>query len=185
MFIIKPYEEKYKSDVQQVCLNTGPKSALSDPKMREFILSAFCDYYIEQEAENALVLVDENDKAQGYILCSENFKQFKKKFSPYLRRIRKCGMQNYIEVLGEVAGTGVFSKKYPAHLHIDLNKQCRNGGYGSEMVTMLCNNLKAKGVPGIMLIVASVNKDAIRFYNKNGFRKMLSAFGGTVMVKEL
>lgn len=185
MFIIKPYEEKYKSDVQQVCINTGPKSALKDPKIREYILSAFCDYYIEQEGRNVLVLVDENDKAQGYILCSENFKQFKKNFSPYLNKIKKCGTNHYVEVLGEVLATGIFSKKYPAHLHIDLNKQCRNGGYGSKMITMLCDNLKAKGVPGIMLIVGSGNSSAIRFYNRNGFHKIINAFGGTVMAKEL
>ena len=185
MFIIKPYEEKYKTDVQQVCLNTGPKAALTDPKLREYILSAFCDYYIEQEGRNALVLVDEEDRAQGYILCSENFKEFRKDFAPYMKKIKKTGLQNYIEVQGEVLGTGIFSKKYPAHLHIDLNKQCRNGGYGSKMITMLCENLKAKGVPGIMLIVGSGNTDAVRFYNRNGFRKILNAFGGTVMAKEL
>lgn len=185
MFIIKPYEEKYKSDVQQVCINTGPDTAATDPKMREYILSAFCDYYVEQESGNALVLVDENDKAQGYILCSENYKEFKKNFSPYLKKIKNCGLQYYTEALGEVLATGIFSGKYPAHLHIDLNEQCRNGGYGSKMITMLCDNLKAKGVNGIMLIVGSGNTDAIRFYKKNGFRKLINAFGGTVMVKEL
>ncbi len=185
MFIIKPYEKKYKTDVQQVCINTGPKSAVTDPKIREYILSAFCNYYIEQEGQNCLVLVDENDAAQGYILCSENFKEFSKNFAPYLNKIKKCGTQNYIEVLGEVLATGFFAKKYPAHLHIDLNEQCRNGGYGSKMIGMLCENLKAKGICGVMLVVGSGNTDAIRFYKKNGFRKLLSAFGGTVMAKEL
>ncbi len=185
MLVIKPYEEKYTKDVQQVCINTGPKAAATDTKIREYILSAFCDYYIEQEGENCLVLVDENDTAQGYILCAENFKQFRKNFAPYLRKISKCGFGNYIEVIGEVFISGIFSKKYPAHLHIDLNKHCRCGGYGSKMVTMLCDNLKAKGVSGIMLVVGSGNTDAIRFYNKNGFRKIFKAFGGTVMAKEL
>ena len=154
-FIIRPYEEKYKSDVQQVCLNTGPKSALTDPVMREYILSAFCDYYIDQESENVLVLIDEDDKAQGYILCSESFRKFKKGFIPYLKKIRKSGFMNYVEILGEIVGTGIFSKKYPAHLHIDLNEQCRNGGYGSKMTEMLCDSLKKKGIPGIMLIAVS------------------------------
>ena len=185
MFIIKPYEEKYKADVQQVCINTGPDAAATDPKTREYILSAFCDYYVEQEGENALVLVDESDKAQGYILCAESFNQFRKNFNPYLRKIRKCGFSFCIEALGEMLATGIFAKKYPAHLHIDLNEQCRNGGYGSKMIEMLCENLKSKGICGIMLVVGSGNTDAIRFYKKNGFRKLLNAFGGTVMAKEL
>ena len=37
MFIIKPYEEKYKADVQQVCINTGPDAAATDPKTSEYI----------------------------------------------------------------------------------------------------------------------------------------------------
>lgn len=185
MFVIRPYEEKYKKNVQQVCINTGPDSAATDDKIREYILSAYCDYYIEQESQNCLVLVDENDAAQGYILCAENFKRFRRNFAPYLRKIKKCGFINYVEVIGEVLISGLFSKKYPAHLHIDLNEQCRNGGYGSKMVGMLCESLKSKGICGIMLVVGSGNTDAIRFYKKNGFRKLLSACGGTVMAKEL
>lgn len=185
MFSIKPYEEKYSEDVRQVCLNTGPEETKTDEKVKEYILSAYCDYYIDCEKENCLVLVDENDVAQGYILCADNFREFRKGFTPYLRKIRKCGISGYITSCGEVLINGVLSKKYPAHLHIDLNEQCRNGGHGSEMIETLCNNLKTKGVCGIMLIVASVNEKAIRFYKKNGFRALISGFGGTVMTKEL
>ena len=63
MVTVKKYEPKYYKDVQQVCLNTGPDSALTDPMMRDFILYTFCNYYIEQEPENVFVLVDENDAA--------------------------------------------------------------------------------------------------------------------------
>lgn len=185
MFVIKPYEEKYRKDVQQVCINTGPAEAKPDEKVRSFILSAYCDYYIGCEKENCLVLVDENDVAQGYILCAENYREFRKGFLPYLRKIKKCGMNSFIVSCGEVLINGILSKKYPAHLHIDLNEQCRNSGYGSKMIEMLCERLKEKGVCGIMLIVASVNEKAIRFYKKNGFRPLMSACGGTVMAKEL
>ncbi len=185
MLIIKPYEEKYKEDVRQVCINTGPAKAKTNRKISNWILSAYCDYYIEREGENCLVLVDENDNAQGYILCSESYGKFRKEFLPYLKKIRKNSINGYITACGEMVITGILSKKYPAHLHIDLNKQCRNGGYGSKMIETLCDNLKAKGICGIMLIVASGNDKAIRFYKKNGFRPLMSACGGTVMAKEL
>lgn len=185
MFVIKPYEDKYKEDVRSVCINTGPPEAATDDKVRTAILSAYCDYYIECEKENCLVLVDEDDTAQGYILCADNYREFRKGFAPYLRKIRKCGMSNFVISFGEVLINGILSKKYPAHLHIDLNEQCRNGGYGTKLIETLCGNLKEKGVCGIMLIVSSVNEKAIRFYKKNGFRPLMSAFGGTVMAKEL
>ena len=185
MFFIKPYEEKYREDVRRVCINTGPAEALTNEKTREFILSAYCDCYIECEKENCPVLTDENDIAQGYILCASDYRKFRKEFTPYLKRISKCGINSFFISFGEILINGVLSKKYPAHLHIDLNEQCRNGGYGSKMIEMLCNNMKSKGVGGIMLIVASANEKAIRFYKKNGFRKLISGFGGTVMTKEL
>lgn len=185
MFVIKPYEEKYKENVRQVCINTGPKAAATDEVLRNYILSAYCDYYIEHENENCFVLTDENDVAQGYILCASNYRKFRKEFSPYLKKIRKTGSGNFVTSLGEVLITGILSKKYPAHLHIDLNKHCRNGGYGTKMIETLCNNLKENGVCGVMLIVASWNKKAIRFYERNGFRTLASAFGGTIMAKEL
>lgn len=185
MFVIKPYEEKYRDDVRQVCINTGPSKAKTDEKVRKFILSAYCDYYIECEKENCLVLVDENDAAQGYILCADNYGKFRKNFKPYLKKIIKNSCSGFVSSLGEILINGILSKKYPAHLHIDLNRHCRNGGYGSKMIETLCNNLKAKGVCGIMLIVASVNEKAIRFYKRNGFRPLMKACGGTVMAKEL
>lgn len=185
MFVIKPYEEKYKEDVRSVCINTGPPETATDEKVRDFILSAYCDYYIECEKENCLVLVDENDTAQGYILCSDSYRKFRKGFVPYLRKIGKCSMNGFLTSFGEVLINGILSKKYPAHLHIDLNEQCRNGGYGTEMIKMLCKSLEEKGVCGIMLIVSSANEKAIRFYKKNDFRPLMSACGGTVMAKEL
>lgn len=185
MFVIKPYEDKYKEDVRSVCINTRPHSARTEGKMQDFILAAFCNYYIDCEKENCLVLTDENDVAQGYILCSDNYRRFRKAFMPYLKKILHTGFANFIEMCGELLICGVLSRKYPAHLHIDLNKHCRNGGYGTKLIETLCENLKEKGVCGIMLIVGTHNTKAIRFYKKNGFRPLMTACGGTVMAKEL
>ena len=44
MVEIKPYDPKYKDELRQVCINTGPKEAATDKKTRDFIIYTFCDY---------------------------------------------------------------------------------------------------------------------------------------------
>lgn len=185
MVRIEKYNSKYKEDVRAVCINTGPKTALTEQKVHDYILFTYCDYYIEQEPDNVFVLVDESDKAQGYIFCAEDFKKYSKGFKSYLKKVRHTGLKNYLEAFGEVFVYSLYSKKYPAHLHIDLNDQFRGGGNGSKMMEALTAQMKSKGVRGIMLIVGTENKRGINFYQKNGF-DILRRFGsGTAMAKEL
>ncbi len=185
MVRIAPFEEKYKKDVQQVCLNTGPKEALTDKNTADYILNTFCNYYCECETENTFVLVDENDRGQGYVFCASNFRKYIKDFKQYLPVIKKTGKENYIEALGEVFATMIFSVVYPAHMHIDLNEGFRGSGNGSAMVQKELALQRSKGVKGIMLIVGTGNTGAQKFYKKNGFKKIVSMRDGTVMAQRL
>lgn len=185
MVEIKLFETKYAEDVRQVCANTGPVAARTDPVEREKVITVYCDYYWQNEPENVFVLVDENDTAQGYILCAENAKKYRKGFAPYMQKLRKHGLRECFITWGEQVIYSFFSKKYPAHLHIDINKPFRGNGNGSRMMETLLSHLKSKGIKGVMLIVGSYNTKAVRFYKRNGFRVLCSLGGGTVMAKEL
>lgn len=182
---IKKYQEKYKADLQRVCVNTGPLAAQTDERVREYILNTYCDYYLECEPQNVFALVDENDTAQGYIFAAENYKAYRRAFGKYLKRVRKSGLKNYLYVLGEDFFYRLFSRKYPAHLHIDLNEGYRGGGNGTEMMKIQLDNMRNKKIKSIMLIVGTGNVQAIKFYTKNGFKHLLSAGDATVMAKEL
>lgn len=185
MATVKKYEPKYFEDVRGVCINTGPENAKTDPKMRKYILSAYCDYYVEREPENAFVLVDDEDRGRGYAFCGENFKNYVRGFRPYLKKVFQTGFGRGLASLGEISLYRLFSKKYPSHLHIDLDEGFRGKGDGSRMISALTRLIKDKGSRGVMLIVGSGNSRGINFYKKNGFRVLLSAFGGTAMAKEL
>ncbi len=182
---IKPYKDKYRDDVRMICRKTGPDDAMTVDKVREYILATYCDYYIEKEPENVFILTDENDKAQGYIFCAKDFSVFLKNFRPYLKRVSKTGAKNYISALAELLGHAVWAKKYPAHLHINLNEDFRGNGSGSAMISTLCEHLKKQNVKGIMLITGIGNTGAVRFYKRNGFRTLARLFGGEIMAKEL
>lgn len=187
MVTVKKYEPKYADDVRNVCINTGPESAKTDKNMRDFIIFTFCDYYIEQEPENVFVLVDEEtDTAQGYVFGARDFRTYIKNIRPYLKKVKNTGKENYRDAIGEIMGHAIFSLKYPAHLHIDINEPYRGNGNGTRMVTTLTEHLKNnKGVKSVMLIVGTSNKRGINFYEKNGFKTIRVLKGGTVMAKEL
>lgn len=185
MLEIKRFEEKYFGDVRRVCVNTGPAEAKTDPAEKDKLLAVYCDYYCEKEPLNAFVLVDENDTAQGYIFCAEDAKKYRKGFAPYMQKLRGYGIGSCVIPLGEQFIYGFFSKKYPAHLHIDINAGFTGNGNGTRMMTALLEHLKSKGVKGVMLIVGSHNTAAIRFYKRNGFKILCSLCGGTAMAKEL
>lgn len=185
MLEIKPFEKKYFEDVQQVCVNTGPEEASKDAAKRERLLAIYCNYYCEQEPDNAFVLVDENDKAQGYIFCGENARQYHEKFIPYMKKIRKHGIIACLIPWGEKIIYNILAKKYPAHLHIDINHEFTGNGNGTRLMETLLEHLKRKNVNGVVLMVSSSNTAAIRFYKRNGFKILCSLFGATTMAKEL
>ncbi len=185
MLEIKNFEMKYFEDVRQVCINTGPQKAKTDPGEKDRLLAIYCDYYCEQEPQNAFILVDENDRAQGYIFCSENAKEYHKKFKPYMKRVRKQGLVACLIPWGEKVFYNFKIKKYPAHLHIDINHEFTGNGNGTRLMQTLCEHLKSKGVCGVQLMVSTSNTAAIRFYKRNGFKSICSVGGATAMAKEL
>jgi ribosomal protein S18 acetylase RimI-like enzyme len=70
-------------------------------------------------------------------------------------------------------------------MHIDLLDGYRGGGNGTTMVNTLLEKLKEMKITGVMLIVDNDNTGAQRFYSRNGFKKLISLFGGTVMAREI
>lgn len=166
---VRPYLPKDKDDVRYICLNSEGECKLSK-RGRHFILTTYCDYYIEKESENCFVAVDENDKAIGYIICTENFDNFKKIFTnEYIQRFRKCEFLRRKHALKSFVPQENNSKDYPAHLHIDILPEYQRMGLGHKLTDALCEHLKNKGVKGVMLTTWVGNKAARGFYEKYGF----------------
>ena len=79
MVKIRPYQEKDKQDVRFTCLNSeGPSQ--DGERIDNFVLNTYCDYYLEKESYNCFVAVDENDKAIGYLICTENYDKYYRTF---------------------------------------------------------------------------------------------------------
>ncbi len=165
---IIPYTEKYRDDLRFVCLNSDGPCPFGD-EFLYFILTTYCDYFIEKEARNCFVAVDENDRAVGYVICAENYDRYK-----------ECFDREYVPRLGENEELrqmalrsadlqGKYKADYPAHLHIDLLPEYQRMGIGHRLVDTLCAHLKSKNICGVMLTAGVDNKAGRGFYEKYGF----------------
>lgn len=167
--IIRPYEHKDKEDVRFTCLNSEGPCKLSE-RGKHFILTTYCDYYIENEGENCFVAADENDRAIGYVICTEDFDVFKERFvKDYFTRIPKWQFRRRKSALKSIIPHEKYKEEYPAHLHIDVLPEYQRMGLGHKMTHALLEHLKHKGVKGIMLTTWIKNKKGRGFYDKYGF----------------
>ena len=188
--IIRPYKEKDKEDVRFVCLNSEGPCDLS-ASGRHFILTTYCDYYLEQEPGNCFVAADEDDKAVGYIICTENYDAFWHCFSEqYLARFSKYAFIHRLDARESVRLQEKYKEAYPAHLHIDILPQYQRQGLGHSLVNTLSAHLALKGIPGVMLTVWTKNNVGRSFYEKYGFvfleeEKGSAAYGLPLQSSEL
>ena len=177
---IRRYEEKDKENVRFVCLNSNGPCKMNEKK-QHFTLTTYCDYFIEQEPDNCFVAVDENDRAVGYILCAENYDNYKNVFrKEYLTRFRKYEFINKATAVISTLIQSAHKKEYPAHMHIDILPEYQRMGLGHKLMDALCANLKEKEIKGVCLTTWSKNKKGCNFYKKYGFT-LLETKAGTAV----
>ena len=166
---IRPYRETDKKNVQNVCLYCDGYEQFREDTIN-FLLSTYCDYYVEKEPHNCFVAANEKDEAVGYILCTEDFDSFFKCFNEeYFTKIdEKCTNERYYASMAYVHHQK-HKDEYPAHLHIDLLQEYQRMGLGHRLMDTLLSHLKAKGTRGLMLTVAKYNEKGMAFYKKYGF----------------
>lgn len=168
---IRPYEAKDRDAVRYICLNSdGPCDA--DEKGQHFLLTTYCDYYIEREPHNCLVYADENGRAIGYVLIAEDFDKFKETFLHEFKPRLADDTAAHGYALDSIQLHERNREKYPAHLHIDLLPEIQGKGIGTQMIKRALNRLAEKKCKGLTLTVWKHNRDAMRFYERLGFEQI-------------
>ncbi len=169
MFVRK-YSLEDKKDVQFVCLNSEGNEVTGN--LGEFVLHTFCDYYLEHEPYNCFVL-DDNGKAVGYIICTEDYDNYKKIFdSEYMPLNEPLGDDLYKWGTESTVLQNKYKADYPAHLHIDILPEYHRQGWGGKLLSALFEHLRSKGVKGVMLTAGAGNVNAGNFYKKYGFETL-------------
>lgn len=164
---IRSYHETDRQQVQNICIATGGVLA-ERAELKDMLLNAFCNYYIDQEPENCFVAADE-DAAVGYILCTESCDAWVKGFEEaYVNKTENEGIKGFYKAT--MATPLKYAREYPAHLHIDILPEYQRMGIGFRLMDTLVGHLKTAGVRGLMLCVAADNVKGVNFYEKYGFK---------------
>lgn len=172
--------------LEYICLATAAECFTKSDAAKQITLYKYNRYYSRQEKENCFVLCDNENCAVGYILCAENYDNYKKSFcNNELLKIGRYGFKNLVSAYFEMLSNRPFKKEYSAHLHIDILPEYQHKGFGTSLINTLCEHLKNKGVCGVMLGVGADNKNAISFYESNGFSILTKSPAALVMGKKL
>jgi GNAT superfamily N-acetyltransferase len=164
---IIPYEEKYRKDVQNICIATGSSDNLVNPEHYRFTLAFYCDPYLDA---GKAFLLEQDEKICGYILCCPDWKTFQPAMKPYLEKIRKeC--PHFVQRT-DCSAYERYAEQYPAHLHIDILEGYTGNGSGTALMNTLIDWLKKQGTAGIMTGAAKDNPRAVGFYHHCGFRTL-------------
>ena len=170
--------------VRAICEETS-SIALNREEDRRFLLLTFCDPYVRYACDCSFVAADENDRPVGYIFCAADSKAFFKAFRKnVLPQITRLGPRYAVMGRGICFKQALSGSVAPAHMHIDLTAAARRRGIGTALIKTMKARLAAQGIKTVTLSVSEKNVSAIRFYEKNGFRTLLKAFGFRVMRAE-
>lgn len=191
---IRPFLVSDRLSIRKLCADTA---FMGEPvekfmKSREVFADWATVYYTDYEPE-AIFLAEYGGKAIGYAMGCVDEKNYSRVFSrkilpALLRKMPKAlffdrsaatFLYNAVKsfLRGEFSRPD-FSGSYPAHLHINIDKEFRGLGIGSMLIRDCVTHLALRKARGVRL--ATLSKRAGEFFEKSGFsllyRKRISYF---------
>lgn len=181
---IRAYHPSDVPSLYRICHATGwnghdASPALSDP---DLIGHLYAGPYVTFEP-NLCFVAQQGREVVGYILATADSASFHRtceaQWFPQLRRRYPMPssddgslMARFIRTLhhGHPPSAMIDLSQYPASLHIDLLPQAQRQGVGRHLMAHLFTTLRNLEVPGVHLYVGRANLNAIRFYERVGFR---------------
>ncbi|MFB9909215.1 GNAT family N-acetyltransferase [Allokutzneria oryzae] len=193
---IRPYRPSDFDAVHQICAATAdagsPMTGLPDP---DIVGHVFAGPYVTLEPDLAFVHEDA-DGVAGYVIAALDTAAFETRWrAEWSPRFVESHPPPAVsadpaadawlrEMLHNPASPApVAFPEFPSHLHIDLLARARGNGNGRRLLDALFDALRAKGSPGVHLLVVQSNTNAIAFYRAVGFTELptplpgLRAFG--------
>ena len=185
VFVIRKYDSRDRSAVRRICCETalmGESSAVFFDD-DEIFADALTSYFTDYEPESCFVAECDNNVV-GYLIGAKDAGRMDKIFagkiaaSLFIKALhrgvffhKKNAAFLFRVLLSLVKGefkTPVFSKEYPATLHINISKECRAAGIGSKLIDAYLNYLEAQTVEGVHL--ATMSDKAGQFFRKQNFQ---------------
>ena len=178
---IRPLEIEDLDRVREICVETSSLK-LADNRDRELLLLMYCDPYVLYAADDSFVATDDADSPVGYVFCAADTRRFMREFRRnIIPRTDRLGFKRAAYARGVYTLQLICPVIAPAHLHINLTASARGKGTGTVLINTLKAHLALHGIKSVQLTCGSENKQAIRFYKRNGFGTVFKGFGACVM----
>ncbi len=183
---IRPYEGTDREPVLRIAADTAafgePVEAFLDD--RRLFWDAFYRYYVDFEPEHAWVAVVERDVVGFLAGCTDmarrDGRMATRVVPPVLWGLLRgrylVGRRTWRHALDELGAAArrefptVDLRRYPAHLHINLDARWRGLGAGRRLIEAYLAQLLDLGVSGVHLRTTSLNTAAVALYTRIGFR---------------
>lgn len=172
MAAIRKYRPSDREALRAICRETSDESFHKSERLLSAVPLIYNDYFTDCEPDNIFVAADENDVAQGYVICASDTKNFKRQMlKKYIPRAAAAHPAMLPVALAYLAGVYRHGKNYPAHLHIDILPALQRQGAGTALIDALRRSLAEKGVKTVYINTMTRDTSAYGFYRKYGFRE--------------
>jgi ribosomal protein S18 acetylase RimI-like enzyme len=181
---IRPYRPEDRDRLRKIALDTadlgyGPGD---DIPIKDTLADILTRYYTDFEPESAWV-ADTNGLAVGYIIGSihprRHHSVMRSKIVPsaIMKAIADGGLWSpgawrlllmATTMLGSNPGKDILDK-YPAHLHINIDENYRDGGTGRLLVSTFEDYVRNADIRGIHARVRGNNTGAGKFFSSLGY----------------
>ena len=184
--VIRPFESGDRDTVRRIFADTAyfgdPLEIYFDD--REMLCDYYTTYYTDYEPQSCFVAEADNEII-GYLMgCLNTEKQrrvLRSKIVPTVLRELfvgkyKIGRKTWRFLLRYLwsALRGEFpqecEKRYPAHLHINVDARFRGAKVGKSLMNSYLTWLRENSVPGIHLETTTRNVIAVDFFKQFGFQ---------------
>ena len=188
-FVIRPARSADEPGAYYVCVKTGDHGQDGEPFYQEdpeALGRIYVGPYLAFESDLALVLEDAQGIC-GYALGALDSRAF---YVRYEAEWRPDLCRRFPAPAGD-PGTWTRVQQaywtyhhpdyfcpepyeaYPSHLHIDLLARAQDRGFGRRLLEEVMDTLARRGSPGAHLGVSTLNRRALGFYERLGFRELV------------
>ncbi|MFA5393377.1 MAG: GNAT family N-acetyltransferase [Candidatus Ratteibacteria bacterium] len=187
-FLVRGFEPADRTRIRAISCATAFHGVLPERTCRvdcRLLADLLTRYYTDCEPESILV-AESGGRVVGYIMGAVSTRSFSRamlrlvlfKTIPGILLGRyRINSQGLVILAVLLAGTVKgerdpdLEEEYPAHLHINIDDECRQAGLGSKLMTAWFQRLKEKQIKGAHLSTNSANEGAIRFFRRFGFQR--------------
>jgi len=184
-----------KSDIQNIInvhLSSFDKNHFSAVFSKE-MLERYFENLLELNDFNFVFYNDEQKELLGYVIAGHNSQKavnnFIKKnyFAVTLTLIKNPGFlsEKIDEVIGKIFKTKNQKKAKCGLYIIAVNQNYKGKGIGKQLINHLENEFRKKGLNLYGLSVRKDNKNAIGFYNQNGYKVTFENSKSIYYIKEI